>query len=158
MKRFILLTVMLAFVASVSVFAQPRIINLDPTKYTDVVTLSIENRFFHSEREINFEGIQELGNGDYMHALQRKDSIVFETNAEKTKAKVVRMNQFLRLPMDRFLSFNMKEDERRIILYYEDNRIYCGYIYDKTLKACQPFSNIKERKFVRGMRRMGFGR
>lgn len=158
MKKFILLTVMMAFVACASVLAQPKFINLDPTKYTDVVTLSIENRFFHAEREINFEGVQELGNGDYMHALQHKDSLVFETNAEKTKAKVVKMNQFLRLPMDRFLSFNVKEDERRIILYYEDNRIYCGYIYDKSLKACQPFMNVKERQFNRGMRRLGFRR
>lgn len=156
MKKSILITVLFAFIGTITMFAQPKIMFLDTTKYTDVVTLSIENRFFHTEREINFEGIQELGNGDYVHKLQHKDSLMFETNAEKTKAKIVKMNQFLRLPMDRFLSFNVKEDERRIVLYYEDNRIYCGYIYDKYLKACQPFMNIKEKKFIRGMRKFGF--
>lgn len=157
MKRSILISVLFAFIATIAM-AQPRMhvpFNNDTTKYVNVVSLSIENAYWHSDKEISFEGIQDLGNGDYLFGLPQNDSIVIKTNADKTKARIVKKNHFLGAPFDYRFSFNVKEDERRIILYYEDNRVYFGYVYDKNFKACQPFRDVKEKEFRRGMNRFG---
>ena len=157
MKKSILMIVAALFIAMAAV-AQPRpftFMHSDTTKYVNTVSLSIEKAFWHSDRDIDFEGVQVLGDGDYLFALPQSDSIVIKTNADKTKAKIVKKNHFLGAPFDMRFSYNIKEDEKRIILWYEDNRTYCGYIYDKNLKACQAFRDVKEKVFRRGMNRLG---
>lgn len=155
MKRFAFISVMLAFIATASM-AQPRM-TIETSEYKNTVSLPIESAYWHSEKEITINGIQNLGEGDYLFKLPQKDSLVIKTNDKGDKAMIAKKNHFLGAPFDFRFLYNIKEDERRIVLWYEDNRLYCGYIYDKTLKACQPFRDVKEKEFRRGMNRFGFG-
>lgn len=143
MKKSILITVLFAFIATVAM-AQPQM-----TKFKNVVSLPIENAYWHSDREIKLDDIQDLGDGDY--SLPIKDSLVIRTNDERTKAMINNA------PFGFRIIYNVQEDERRIVLWYDDDRIYCGYVYDKKIKACQRFGKTKEKAFRRGMNRFGFG-
>lgn len=154
MKKSILIALMLAFVATVSMVAQPQMhvpFNNDTTKYVNVISLSLENAYWHSDKEIKVDGVQLVGDNDYLSPLPKSDSIVIKTNWDNTKAKIVKG-----APFDYLFSFNVIENERRIVLYYEDNRVYFGYTYDKYFKACRPFREIKQKEFRRRMNGFGF--
>ena len=54
----------------------------------------------------------------------------------------------------RHFEFNIKDNERRTVLWYEGKGIYCGYIYDQIYKVAKYFESRKE--FKRFMRRPFF--
>ena len=160
MKKFILLTVMLAFVAIASVFAQPRMIRpfIDYSSYVKVDSLPIEMISVHFPTEIENENIAKsgvsLGGGDYMFPTRHHDNLIIKTNADRTKAivvfKSIVVGDRFELPIGGRYEYTVEENDRRIILYYKDNRTYCGYIYDKKFKICQCFEQRKEfRRFMR---------
>ena len=88
-----------------------------------------------------------------MFTLPHMDKMIIKTNTDRTKAIIIknsiavggRFNLIFR-PYE----YNIEENERRCILWYKDNRTYCGYIYDKEYKICQYFESKKEfRLFTR---------
>ena len=42
------------------------------------------------------------------------------------------------------MEFNIDDNARRTVLWFNDKNIYCGYIYDKIYKACKYFESKKE--------------
>ena len=160
MKKSILIALMLAFIATVSVFAQPKMVRpfIDFSKYEKVDTLPLEMISVHFLTEIENENIAKngvsLGGGDYMFPTRHSDNIIIKTNADRTKAIVVFKSIVVggrfELPIGCRYEYTIEENDRRHILYYKDNRTYCGYIYDKKFKICQCFEEKKAyRRFMR---------
>jgi hypothetical protein len=159
MKKSILFIVLFAFIATFAV-AQPRMhvpFNNDTTKYVNVISLPIGMAYVHLPNQIEDGNLpsnaEDLDGGYYLFKLSPVDSLIITTDAANTKAKIVKKSRFLGVPFDGNITYNIKDDERRMILYYESKRAYFGYIYDKTAKACQYFS--KKPEFRHGMRRFG---
>ena len=50
----------------------------------------------------------------------------------------------------------VKYDEARLILWFKDEHIYCGYIYDTKSKGCQYFEAINENEKDRIAKRFPF--
>lgn len=159
MKKSILITVLFAFIATFA-FAQPRMVHpfIDFSKYEKVDTLPLEMISVHFPTEIENENIAKqgvsLGGGDYMFPTLHHDNLVIKTNADRTKAIVVFKSVIVggrfELPIGGRYEYTIEENERRIVLWYKDNRTYCGYIYDKKYKICQCFEERKAyRRFMR---------
>ena len=121
-------------------------------QYEVVDSLPLEYIQLHFNKEIDDERMISLGEGDYMAPVPHPDKMVIKTNKDRSKA-IVLYNSYA---FGRHLEFDVKENERRIILYYEDNRLYCGYIYDKEWKIAKYFESRKE--FKRFIRRPMFNR
>lgn len=159
MKRSILISVLFAFIATVAM-AQPRMVRpfIDFSKYEKVDTLPLEMISVHFPTEIDNENIAKngvsLGGGDYMFPTRHSDNIIIKTNADRTKAiivfKSIVVGGRFELPIGGRYEYTIEESDRRLILYYKDNRTYCGYIYDKKFKICQCFEEKKAyRRFMR---------
>ena len=141
MKKIILTMLCMLFV-SLGTYAQPKM--FDFSQYSNTDSLAVEMVYFHSDAVLTAEGIIDLGGGYYMAKTPFKTNFVIKTNADKTKAIVTNKFHF-----DPF-QYTYKEDDRRITLYYKDNKVCRGYVYDKKLKVCQPFdSNKGYKKFIR---------
>ncbi len=154
MKRFIL-SLVFVLVASFGFAQAPRMSfmnRVDFNKYEVVDSLPIERIMIHFDKEIDDENLISLGSGDYMATVPHKDNMIIRTTADKTKAIVVH-NSYA---FGRHFEFNVEDNERRTVLWYEDKGIYCGYIYDKKYKVCKYFESKKE--FNRFMRRPFFNR
>ena len=124
--------------------AQPRPKMFDFSQYVKTDSLAIEMVYFHSDRELENDSLINLDGGYYMAKIPFKSYFVIKTNSDGTMAIVA--NRFHFDPFE----YTVKEDERRITLYYKDKRICRGYVYDKKLKVCQPFdSNKSYKKFIR---------
>jgi hypothetical protein len=143
--RKILMIVVLMFVA-VCAYCQPQMMrpNIDLSQYEVVDSLPLEMMSVHFEKEIDIDddNFINMGSGDYLVRIPKKDKIVIRTNSDRTKGIVV-YNSFV---FGRHFEFNIKENERRFILWYQDSKTYCGYIYDKSLKVCKYFESKKEFK------------
>ena len=87
-----------------------------------------------------------------MAPLPHNDNLVIKTNKDRTKA-IVLYNSYC---FGRHLEFEVQENDRRIVLYNQDDKGYCGYIYDKYYKVAKYFESKKE--FNRFMRRPLFMR
>ena len=87
-------------------------------------------------------------NNDYLIALPRESRMIIAFNDDSTKAKVIHDGRpnFPRNRYKKNLAYNVKDNARRLVLYYQDSKLYCGYIYDKQSKAVQYFnaSNLIE--------------
>lgn len=96
--------------------------------YTDIDSLIIEN----------VQGGFGEGN-DYIINLPKSGKIIIAYNKDHDKAIVLKMNtpRFVR-----HKEYNVKDDETRTVLFYKDEHIYCGYIYDKRIKAGKYFEAI----------------
>lgn len=154
MKRFIL-SLVFVLVASFGFAQAPRMSfmnRVDFNKYEVVDSLPIERIMIHFDKEIDDENLISLGSGDYMATVPHKDNMIIRTTVDKTKAIVVH-NSYA---FGRHFEFNVEDNERRTVLWYEDKGIYCGYIYDKKYKVCKYFESKKE--FNRFMRRPFFNR
>ena len=83
--------------------------------------------------------------GDYLISLPKGQKLVVAYNNDRTKAIIYRgfMTRHRFGHLWRTV-YNVKDDEVRTILWYKDEHIYCGYIYDKKAKACQYFEAINE--------------
>lgn len=151
MKRFIL-TILFALIATFS-FSQPRHFNynvvrpaIDITQYSVVDSLPLEKIDLQFNKEIDDENLISLGGGHYMAPLPHNDKMIIRMTQDSTKAIVL----YNSIVFGRHFEFNVKDNDRRMILWYEDKGIYCGYIYDKHYKVCSYFESKKEfKKFMR---------
>lgn len=148
MKKFIL-TILFALIATFS-FSQPMQHQFRPkidfAKYEIVDSLPLERIMIYAEKEIDGEGVIDLGSGYYMAPLPHNDKMIIRMTQDSTKAIVL----YNSIVFGRHFEFNVKNNERRMILWYEDKGIYCGYIYDKYYKVCSYFESKKEfKKFMR---------
>jgi len=148
MKK-IILTLVFVFIATLS-FAQPPLMNhfnkVDFSKYEVVDSLPLERITVHFNNEVDNEDFIYLGDKDYMAPLPHKDKMIIKTTSDKSKAIVI-YNSYC---FGRHLEFNVEENERRIVLWFKDKNLYCGYIYDKTFKVATYFESKKEfKRFIR---------
>ena len=152
MKRFIL-SLVFVLVATFGFAQAPHMNRFEPidfNKYEMVDSLPIERIMIHFEKEIDNEDFIDLGSGDYMAPVPHKDNMIIRLTSDKTKA-IVTHNSYA---FGRHFEFNVKDDEKRIVLWYQDKNIYCGYIYDKKYKVCKYFESKKD--YNRFMRRPFF--
>ena len=152
MKK-IILSFLFALIATIS-FGQPRYFNynvvrpsIDITQYSVVDSLLLERIDLQFNKEVDDENLISLGSGHYMATLPHKDNMIIRMTQDSTKAIVL----YNSIVFGRHFEFNVKDNDRRMILWYEDKGIYCGYIYDKYYKVCSYFESRKE--FKRFMRR-----
>lgn len=144
MKRFIL-SLVFVFVATFGFAQAPHMNRFEPidfNKYEMVDSLPIERIMIHFEKEIDNEDFIDLGSGDYMAPVPHKDNMVIRLTSDKTKAIVV-YNSYC---FGRHLEFNVEENDRRVILWYKDKNLYCGYVYDKEFKIAVYYESKKEFK------------
>ena len=81
------------------------------------------------------EYIYKTETGLYLIDMPHKDKMIIKTNKDRTKA-IILYNSFV---FGRHKEFNIVETEKRLVLWYKDEDIYCGYIYDKRYKVCKYF-------------------
>lgn len=147
MKKFIL-TFVFALIATLS-FAQSNQFqfrpNIDLTQYEIVDSLPLERFTFYVDKEINDDRLIALGSGYYMAPLHRQDNIIIKTNKDRTKA-IILYNSYCF--GRRYLEFTIQENDRRIVFYNQDDKGYCGYIYDKYYKVAKYFDSKKEYKRI----------
>ena len=147
-KRFIL-SLVFVLVATFSFGQAPhmnRFAPVDFSKYEVVDSFSIERIMIHFNKEVDDENLISLGDGDYMAPVPHKDRMIIRKTIDNEKA-IVLYNSYC---FGRHFEFNIKDNERRTILWYEDKRIYCGYIYDKEYKVCVYYESRKEyNKFIK---------
>lgn len=98
--------------------------------YTNVETLALQNAPTPFPTE----------NGDYLVELPKESKLVIAFNTNKTKA-IVLDNGYM---FGRRMEFNVKDDEARLVLFFKDEHVYCGYIYDKKTKAGKYFEAINQ--------------
>jgi hypothetical protein len=145
MKKYIF-TILFALVASVSFAQMPmmrhqpkdfKMTHVDMSQYEVLDSLPLEKITIYSPYDYGDEDVINLGSGLYLIDIPHKDKMIIRTNKERTKAIVV-YNSYC---FGRHKEFNIKETEKRIVLWYEDDDVYCGYQYDKKYKVCKYFEN-----------------
>lgn len=124
--------------------------NVDLSKYEVVDSLPIERIMIHFEKEIDDDRLIDLGGGYYMAPVPHNDNMIIRTTTDGKKGIIV-YNSY---SFGRHFEFNIENTERRMVLWYEDKNVYCGYIYDKKYKVCKYFESKKE--FKRFMRKPWF--
>lgn len=145
MKRFILSLLFVVFTAAGFCQAPPSILKWG-AKYEIIDSLPIERVMVHFNKEVDSEDLIYLGDGDYMAPVPHKDRMIIKTTPDRTKAIVV-YNSYA---WGRHLEFNIREDNRHIILWYQNGNIYCGYVYDKEFKIAKYYESRKEyNRFIR---------
>lgn len=161
MKRNILITIVFAFISTLS-FAQQRMHHhpfIDFSQYEKVDSFLLEKVEVYLPFEIKEEYMPKdaiaEGGGGYMFTLPHSDKVIIKTNSDRTKAIIVRNSiaisgrlNFIFRPYE----YNIEENEKRCVLWYKDDRTYCGYIYDKEFKVCKYFESRSKREFRRFMR------
>lgn len=134
-KIFILL---LIFISTFS-YAQRRHFReyIDFSKYEIIDSLPLERINIYSPFDYDSDKIINNGDGEYLIELPHKDKIIIRKTKDKKKAIVL----YNSIVFGRHKEFNIKENDRRLILWYEDDNLYCGYIYDKIYKVCKYFES-----------------
>ena len=89
--------------------------------------------------------------GDYLITLPKEQNLVAAYNNDHSKA--IMLHGY---PYAKKMEFNVKYEGTRLILWYMDEHIYCGYIYETKLKACQYFEAINENEKDRLVKRFKF--
>lgn len=148
MKKFIL-TILFALIATFS-FSQPMQHQFRPkidfAKYEIVDSLPLERIMIYAEKEIDGEGIIDLGSGYYIAPIPHKDKMVIKMTKDKDKA-IILYNSYC---FGRHFEFNIEDNDFRTVYWYKDKNIYCGYIYDKRYKVVKYFESKKEfKKFMK---------
>ena len=116
------------------------------SRYCILDSLPIERVLVYFDKEIDNESFISCGGGDYMVPVPYKDNMMIRLTEDRTKAIVV-YNSY---SFGRRLEFEVEDNERRLVLWYKDKNIYCGYIYDKLYKICKYFESKKEfRRFFK---------
>ena len=111
--------------------------NINFNKYKVIDSLILERMSIYSPFDYDDDKIINSGYGDYLIEMPHKDKMVIRKTKDNSKAIVV-YNSFV---FGRHKEFNIKDSERRLILWYEDDNLYCGYIYDKVFKVCKYFES-----------------
>lgn len=112
---------------------------IELAQYTVVDSLPLERISIYSPFDYDSDKVINMGSGDYIIEMPHKDKMIIRTNKDRTKA-IVLYNSYC---FGRHNEFTIKDNERRMILWYEDDEIYCGYIYDKFYKVCKYFESKK---------------
>lgn len=137
MKKFILTSIMCLF--ALTAFSQAH--RHFKSVYTIVDTLSVKS----------IQSNYPTRDGDYLITLLKEQNLVIAYNNDHTKAIVLHG-----YPYARRMEYNVKYDGARLILWYKDEHLYCGYIYDEKIKACQYFEAINEAEKDRLVKRFRF--
>ena len=106
---------------------------IDFSKYEVVDSFPLERILIYSPYDYESDKIINMGDGDYLIEMPHKDKMIIRKTKDNTKAIVI-YNSYC---FGRHKEFNIKDNERRTILWYEDDNLYCGYVYDKTYKVCK---------------------
>lgn len=130
--RKIILTTLFAIFAMTSMVAQPRMAR--PMHFNKVYTIIDSLVLEKIPTPFPTE------DDDYLMELPRNGKMVIAYNEDKTKAIVLR-NGYTH---GRHMQFDVEDNKARLVLYYMDKTIFCGYIYDKASKACKYFEAINE--------------
>jgi len=134
-----LITLILLFV-SITCLAQNRRHfreYIDFRKYEVVDSLPLERMNIYSPFDYDSDKVISTGDGTYLIEMPHKDKLIIRKTKDNSKAIII-YNSFI---FGRHKEFNIKDSERRLILWYEDDNLYCGYIYDKQYKACKYFES-----------------
>jgi hypothetical protein len=109
------------------------------TEYTVRDSLPLEMITIQSAFDYDTENddIISLDGGFYLVPLPHKDKMLIATNKDRTKG-IVLYNSYC---FGRHKEFTITENERRMILWYEDDDLYCGYVYDKAYKVAKYFED-----------------
>lgn len=110
---------------------------IDISKYEVIDSLALDRIYIYSPFDYDSNTVINSGDGLYLIEMPHKDKMVIRKTKDNTKAIVV-YNSYC---FGRHKEFNIKDDERRMVLWYQDDHIYCGYIYDKIYKVCKYFES-----------------
>ena len=110
---------------------------IDLSKYEVVDSLPLERIFIYSPFDYESDKVIPTGDGTYLIEMPHKDKMIIRKTKEEDKAIVV-YNSFI---FGRHKEFNIEDSDRRLVLWYEDDDIYCGYIYDKQYKVAKYFES-----------------
>ena len=128
MKKIILALVVCLF--AISAYSQPNRHRVHfKSVYTTVDTLVLKN----------MPTVNPTKDGSCLVALPKEQNLVIAYNNDRTKAIVLHG-----YPWAKKMEYVVKYEGHRLILYFKDEHIYCGYIYDEKVKACQYFEGINE--------------
>ena len=108
---------------------------IDISQYEVIDSLPLERMYIFSPFDYEEEYIYKTETGLYLIDMPHKDKMIIKTNKDRTKA-IILYNSFV---FGRHKEFNIVETEKRLVLWYKDEDIYCGYIYDKRYKVCKYF-------------------
>ena len=134
-----LITLILLF-TSITCFGQNRKYfreYIDLSKYEIVDSLPLERIFIYSPFDYESDKVISTGDGTYLIEMPHKDKMIIRKTKDNNKAIVI-YNSFI---FGRHKEFNIEDSDRRLILWYEDDDIYCGYIYDKQYKVAKYFES-----------------
>lgn len=133
------LFILILFVITINSYAQRRYFReyIDFSKYEIVDSLPLERMSIYSPFDYDSDKVINNGDGEYLIEMPHKDRIIIRKTKDNKKAIVI-YNSFI---FGRHKEFNIKNSERRLILWYEDDNLYCGYIYDKVFKVCKYFES-----------------
>ena len=143
MKRSILILVF-ALVAILG-FSQPKFFrhHIDISQYVTIDTLEIDMIYIPSMFDYDEDKVISVGYNEYVIEAPHKDKMVIKTNKDRTKA-IVLYNSYI---FGRHKEFNIEENEKRLVLWYKDEDLYCGYAYDKKYHVCKYFEEFNKEKF-----------
>lgn len=134
-----LITLILLF-TSITCFGQNRKYfreYIDLSKYEIIDSLPLERIFIYSPFDYESDKVISTGDGTYLIEMPHKDKMIIRKTKDNDKAIVV-YNSFI---FGRHKEFNIEDSDRRLILWYEDDDIYCGYVYDKQYKVAKYFES-----------------
>lgn len=149
MKK-ILFTILFTFVVSLSFAQMPQRMhpprhfnmpNIDRMEYCMIDSLPLERITIYSPYDYSEEdGVIKLGESTYLMEMPFSDKMIVAYNKDRTKC-IILYNSYA---FGRHKEFNVKETDKRIVLWYQDDDLYCGYAYDKKYKVCKYFENFFE--------------
>ena len=137
MRKFILASIMCLF--ALTAFSQAH--RHFKSVYTIVDTLSVKS----------VQSNYPTRDGDYLITLPKEQNLVVAYNNDHTKA--IALHGY---PYAKRMEYNVKYEGTRQILWYKDEHIYCGYIYETKIKACQYIEAINEAEKERLEKRFPF--
>ena len=108
---------------------------IDLSKYVVTDSLPLERIYIHSPFDYDDDTVIDMGDGDYLIEIPHKDKMIIKFTKDKDKAIVI-YNSFV---FGRHKEFKVKDNKRRLTLWFDDGRIRCGYVYDKYYKVCKYF-------------------
>jgi hypothetical protein len=115
--------------------------NIDRMEYCMIDSLPLERITIYSPYDYSEEdGVIKLGESTYLMEMPFSDKMIVAYNKDRTKC-IILYNSYA---FGRHKEFNVKETDKRIVLWYQDDDLYCGYAYDKKYKVCKYFENFFE--------------
>ncbi len=153
MKRFLFL-ILCSFCFSFT-FAQSRFFNrFDMSQYVIEDSLILERFQTYVPDSIVFNHIKivtraednqiiQLGENEYMFRMPFKDKIILKYNEDHSKAIITNFSTIRGMGLH-FFEFTVKDNERRQVLYYDDDNVLCGIIYDKFYRVAKYFHHEKK--------------